>query len=93
MDTTKPIEKFRAGQVTCALWSNEITVHGETQKVLKASVSKRYKDRNGAWQTSQSFSRNEIPLAIFVLFQAFESMLEKPDEPDRVESVEEERVI
>ncbi|HOW72822.1 MAG TPA: hypothetical protein PKY77_19660 [Phycisphaerae bacterium] len=93
MDKTKPVEKFRAGQVSCAIWANEITVQGQTQKVLKASVSRRYKDRDGAWQTSTSFLRNEIPLAIFVLFQAFESMLAQSDEQDRVEPVDEERVI
>lgn len=75
METSKPIQKFRAGQVGCALWENEVTIGGEKQTILKASVSRRYKDRNGDWKTSQSFSRNEIPLAIFVLFQAFEAML------------------
>ena len=92
MDKTKPVEKFRAGQVTCAIWANEVMVQGEPQKVLKASVSKRYKDRSGAWQTSQSFSRNEIPLAIFVLFQAFEAMLNRNGEEEVNEATEEQVV-
>jgi len=96
METSKPIQKFRAGQVGCALWENEVTVGGEKQVILKASVSRRYKDRNGNWKTSQSFSRNEIPLAIFVLFQAFEAMLEKPKDEttgeETMDEVEEETV-
>jgi len=89
METSKPIQKFRAGQVGCALWENEVTVGGEKQTILKASVSRRYKDRNGNWKTSQSFSRNEIPLAIFVLFQAFEAMLTAGKEQTDAEVSEE----
>ena len=92
METSKPIQKFRAGQVGCALWENEVMVGGEKQVILKASVSRRYKDRNGNWKTSQSFSRNEIPLAIFVLFQAFEAMLDKPKDQEVIDEVEEETV-
>ena len=58
-------------------------------RLAKASVSRRYQARNGDWKTSQSFSRNEIPLAIYVLQKAFEAMLEKPKE---AEAIEEERV-
>ena len=33
--------------------------------------------RDGTWKTSQSFSRNEIPLAIYMLQRTFEAMIEK----------------
>jgi len=78
MEAQKPLVRFRAGQVACALWENEISVKGQTQTILKASVSRRYRDRDGNWQTSQSFSRNEIPLAIYTLQKAFEAMLQQP---------------
>ena len=77
MEEQKPIERFRAGSVACAIWENEITVEGRPQKILKAQVSRRYKDRYGAWKSTQSFSRNEIPLAIYVLEKAFTAMIEK----------------
>lgn len=93
METSKPIQKFRAGQVGCALWENEVTIGGEKQTILKASVSRRYKDRNGNWKTSQSFSRNEIPLAIFVLFQAFEAMVAPPASREGEELESEEVLI
>ena len=76
MEGQEPVARFRAGQVNCALWKNEINVNGTAKTILKASVSRRYKDRNGEWKSSQSFSRNEIPLAIHVLQKAFEKMLE-----------------
>jgi len=72
-----PMAKFRAGQVSAALWQNDIQVRGQTIKVLKATVQRRYKDKeSGEWKYSMSFSRNEIPLAIYCLQKAFEKIIE-----------------
>ena len=60
---------------------------GQEKKILKASVSRRYKDKNGEWKSSQSFSRNEIPLAIHCLQKAFEVMLGGSENRDEEEGV------
>ena len=75
MAAQKPVAKFRAGQVSCAVWENEIQVDGTTKVMLKATVNRRYKDRNGEWRSSDSFSRNEIPLAIYVLEKALDAII------------------
>jgi len=82
-----PVQRFQAGQVSCGLWENQVEVGGEKRTLLKASVSRRYKDASGNWQTSQSFSRNEIPLAIYCLWKAFEAMLERPREAENGDAV------
>ena len=92
MDRSKPRQKFQAGQVSCAVWENEIEVNGEPRTMLKATVSRHYKDREGNWKTSQSFSMNEVPKAIFVLFQAYESMVCGSAE-DRINGAVEEETI
>jgi len=33
--TTQPVARSRAGQITCAIWENEIQVNGTTKAVLK----------------------------------------------------------
>jgi hypothetical protein len=76
--------KFRAGLVACALWENEVTVKGEKTTMLKATVSRRYKDKDGGWRTSTSFSRNEIPLVIYVLGKAFQGMIEHRKENEEI---------
>ena len=74
----QPLKKFRAGQVSCALWENEVTTKdGRTVTMLKATVERRYKDRNGDWESCNSFSRNEIPLVKYCLDKAFEAMIEE----------------
>jgi len=75
-----PLAKFKAGQVSSALWENEVQMPRGTVRILKATIQRRYKDKNGTWQSSTSFSRNEIPLAIHCLQKAFEKIIEKQNE-------------
>ena len=72
-----PLKKFRAGQITCALWENEAMVNGRMVRMLKATVERRYKDKNNQWQSSNSFGRNEIPLVKYCLDRAFEAITEE----------------
>ena len=75
-----PVAKFTAGQVSSAVWKNTIQVKGKAVTILKATVQRRYMDKNNTWQSSGSFSRNEIPLAIHCLQQAFEKIIETQHE-------------
>ena len=93
MTGQKPISKFKAGMVSAAIWENQIEVKGKTVTMLKATVQRRYKDKDGDWKSSQSFSRNEIPLAIYCLQQAFETMIGEGNSDANGESVEEETVM
>ena len=93
MTGQKPVAKFTAGQTSSAIWENEITVNGRQVTMLKATVQRRYKDNNdGQWKSSGSFSRNEIPLAIYCLQKCFEHMIEGQKD-DENGSVEEEMVM
>ena len=69
-----PVKKFSAGSVSCALWENEATVNGKKASILKATIDRRYKDEDGTLKSSGSFSKNEIPLAVFGLLKAFAAM-------------------
>jgi hypothetical protein len=86
----RPVAKFRAGQVSAAIWENEITANGRKMTMLKATVERRFKDKDGQWKSSNSFSRNEIPLAIYCLQKSFEHIIE--GQKDEEGSVEEETV-
>ncbi len=77
MNTNKPLLKFQAGTVVSAIWENEMQAAGKSIKLLKATIERRYKDRQGTWKSSSSFSRHEIPIAIFCLQKAFEAIISK----------------
>ena len=76
----QPVAKYRAGQVSCALWENEAKIDGRTVTMLKATVERRYKDSAGNWKSSGSFSRNEASDAIWCLQKAFDYIIEKQAE-------------
>jgi len=80
MTQQTPIAKFRAGQVSAALWENEIQTGGRTATILKVTIQRRYRDTDGNWKSSTSFSRNEIPLAVHCLQKAFERIIELQNE-------------
>ncbi len=81
---TQPVAKFRAGAASSALWENEATIGGQKKTMLKASVERRYTDATGTWKSSNSFSRNEVPLAIFCLLRALFKMIEEEQRNDSV---------
>ena len=91
---TLPIAKFRAGTVSTAIWQNEVRTEKGKGVIYKATIQRRFKDRNGEWKNSGSFSRNEIPLAIYCLQQAFGKMIETQNkESEQNSNVDEEAVI
>ncbi|MEX2389221.1 MAG: hypothetical protein WD534_15190 [Phycisphaeraceae bacterium] len=73
---TRPLISFRAGAVECAVWENSTMQDGRPTPLLKATLERRYRDREGRWQSSTSFTRNEIALARHVLQQAFAWIIE-----------------
>jgi hypothetical protein len=78
-ENMKPKQKFSAGTISCALWENEAMVDGRTVQLLKASVERRYKDKDGTWKSSSSFGRNEIPLVMYCLGKAYAAMVDGND--------------
>ena len=73
---TLPVAKFRAGQISSAVWKNEQSINSKSVTIYKASVQRRYRDKDGNWQSSGFFSRNEIPLAVFCLERALEAIID-----------------
>ena len=87
----QPLKKFRAGQVSCALWENEVTVGNRKIHVLKATIERRYKDASGEWKSSQSFGRQEIPLVRWCLDKAFDVIV--GEQGSQAEDAPEEQVL
>ncbi len=87
-----PLKKFSAGGISCALWENEATIDGRKVKVLKATVERRYKDKDGTWKSSGSFGRNEIPLVMYCLAKAYDTMIGERGDRSEPENIEEEIV-
>ena len=77
-----PTWKCRAGSVSVAIWDNETPVNGKTVVIRKATLERRYTDKDGNWKSSNSFGRNEIPMALYCLSKAFSRIVEGAPEDE-----------
>lgn len=62
----KPINEFKVGRVRAAVWSNE----SESGIWHSVTFSRLYKDKEGNWKDSTSFSRDDLPLLVKAADQA-----------------------
>ena len=74
---TSPVAQFKAGTVAVAIWENQTDIDGKAVTALRATIQRKYKGkRRDEWIFSNSFGRNDIPLAIHCLQKAFEKIVE-----------------
>ena len=68
-----PEKKFSTGVITATVWQNQGKGrNGEIVGFRTVSLQRRYKDKNGAWQSANSFRVNDLPKASLVLQKAYE---------------------
>ena len=70
--SNQPVKKFKAGAVESAIWKNEKKTGDKVTSVESVSIVRRYKDQNNKWQSTSSFSMNELPKVSLVANKAFE---------------------
>jgi len=70
---TKPVKKFAAGTIQAAIWKNILPLGGGNDNVMMSvTLERRYKDREGQWQSSGSLRLNDLPKAVLLLNKAYE---------------------
>jgi len=73
MEKNKPAKNFKAGAVRATVWSNPTTNDDGTEGSYNTvALERSYKDKNGAWQTTNSLRVNDVPKALLVLNKAYE---------------------
>lgn len=73
MNGNQPIKRFKAGAITASVFENINMVRGSESKMYNVLISKTYKDNEGNWKSSHSFSVfYEIPKVILLLNKAYE---------------------
>lgn len=67
----KPEKKFKAGAISATIWVND---NGENS-YSTVSLERTYKDKQGAWKSTNSLRINDIPKASVVLNKAYEYII------------------
>ena len=68
----KPEKVFRSGPIQATIWSNASEQDGKTFDYRTVSLERTYKDKNGAWQKTNSFRVTDLPRAELVLRKSYE---------------------
>lgn len=68
-----PEKKFSTGAISATVWKNSgVSKKGETFEFNSVTLQRRYKDKEGEWQSTNNLRLNDLPRASLVLRKAFE---------------------
>lgn len=86
-----PEKKFSTGVISATVWQNQgKSRNGEEISYRTVSLQRRYKDKNGMWQTANSFRVNDLPKASLVLQKAYEYIVLREQESTAADYVDED---
>ena len=94
-----PEKKFRAGAISATIWQNNGQNNKTGQPVVYRTISleRGYKDKSGAWKSTNSFRINDLPRAALVLQEAYKYSVLKDMQNATVETpemdIDEEEVL
>ena len=73
-----PEKKFSTGGLTATVWENQgKSKDGLDVSYRTVSFQRRYMDKNGDWQSTNTLRSNDLPKASLVLQKAFEYLVMK----------------
>ena len=73
-----PEKKFSTGGLTATVWENQgKNKEGLDVSYRTVSFQRRYMDKNGDWQSTNTLRVNDLPKASLVLQKAFEYLVMK----------------
>lgn len=74
----QPEITFRHGTCSASIFANEYQRGQETFTARTVVFQRRYRDKDGNWQATNSLKVNDIPKAVLVLSKAFEFLTASP---------------
>jgi hypothetical protein len=76
----QPEKKFRAGAVSATVWRNKgQDKEGSEVEYKTISIERNYTDKEGKWQSTNSFRINDLPKAEVVIKKAYEYLVLKEE--------------
>ncbi|MDP2749364.1 MAG: hypothetical protein Q8O89_00860 [Nanoarchaeota archaeon] len=93
MEKNTPEKKIKAGAVNATIWKNQAkTNNGNGDgSFFTVAIDRRYKDKDGKWQSTTSFRVNDLPRVALVMQKAYEYLvLKEPESSQNASSNEED---
>ena len=71
MVENRPIKTYKAGVLSLSLWENE----GVEGKMKSFTFNRSYKDKEDAWQKTQSLRTSDLPKMKILLDEAYKDLI------------------
>ncbi|MBW2969861.1 hypothetical protein KY319_01935 [Candidatus Woesearchaeota archaeon] len=71
----QPEKKFSTGAISATVWKNVREKDGKTFETKTVSLQRRYTDKTGQWQSTNSLRLNDLPKAALVLEEAYKYLV------------------
>lgn len=68
----RPEKVIRFGAISASVFTNEIVSDGGKRTIRNVKLQRRYRNGDGEWKTSASFTLGDLPVAIAVLQRAMD---------------------
>jgi len=90
-----PEKKFSTGAISATIWKNNGTNKktGEPVEFRTIQIDRRYRDKEGNWQSTNSLRLNDLPKASLVLQKAYEYLVLKGQDSASSNGIDEEEVV
>ena len=70
-NNSKPIQKFRSGTVSCAVWENSIEKDGKKSTLQNITFQRSYRNsETGHWQNTDSFTPQSLGNLLITVLKA-----------------------
>jgi len=80
MENNKPEKTIRAGAISATIWNNTAQdKDGVVTNYNNITFERRYKDKTGAWKSTNALRINDLPKAQAVLQRAYEYLVFKEE--------------
>jgi len=71
-EKNQPEKKFSTGAISATVWKNVgVSKDGKPFESHSVSLQRRYKDKTGQWQSTNSLRVNDLPKVALVIEEAF----------------------
>ncbi len=67
-----PEKRFKVGACTASVFANKVQTENGEVALKSVSLQRAYKDKNGEFQHTNSFKRDDIPKAVLALIKAYD---------------------
>ncbi len=76
MEKTQPEKKFSTGAISATIWKNiHMNKDGKPFEARTVSLQRRYTDKEGSWQSTNTLGVNDLPKAALVIEEAYKYLL------------------